>query len=312
MSQVGVNKGAAFDLRNLEALKLIARRSPEQGLAGAAKQMEGLFIQMMLKSMRQASFKGGLFDNVSSQMFTSMYDQQISQDIAAQGTLGFADQIVHQLGGARPSAAEPASLLPISTQADVIRHPQPAGFASPDETVLNQRSRSDVRPHSDSFISRMLSPARKVARLSGIPHQLIIAQAALESGWGNREIMTASGKPSHNLFGIKATPDWKGEATEVMTSEYINGSLRKVKASFKVYKNYAEALSDHSRFLTENPRYQKVINNPSIENAAHALQKSGYATDPDYAKKLINIMHYVQNNLSKSVKGYKALLDELF
>lgn len=313
MSKDGINNGAAFDLRNLDALKLAARRSPKQGLTAAAKQMEGLFIQMMLKSMRQASFKGGLFDNQQSQMFTSMYDQQLSQDIAAQGKLGFADLIARQMGGADPAPDSPPSQPLMSALVNATLHTQPATTSEiPRDAPQPQKAHADARPDNDSFISRLLSPAREVARLSGIPHQLIIAQAALESGWGNREILTASGKPSHNLFGIKATPEWKGEATEVLTSEYINGALRKVKASFKVYKNYGEALSDYASFLTGNPRYQNVINNQSVEKAAHALQESGYATDPNYAKKLIDIMHYVQTNLSKGAGGYKKALDELF
>jgi len=309
MSKSDFKTGAAFDLRNLEALKLTAKRSPQQGLKAAAQQMEGLFVQMMLKSMREASFKGGLFDNPQSQMFTSMYDQQISQDIAAQGKLGFADQIARQMGAAEPAPAAPTQESLISTLINASLHPQPA---EPGASVTHQRTPAGNRPDNDSFISRLMSPAREVARHSGIPHQLIIAQAALESGWGDREILTAHGKPSHNLFGIKATPDWKGETTEIATSEYINGAQRKVKASFKVYKNYAESLADYATFLTTNPRYQKVINSPSVEKAAHALQESGYATDPNYAKKLMNIVRYVQNDLASGAGRYKKSLEELF
>lgn len=313
MCKAGINEGAAFDVRNLEALKLAAKHSPKQGITAAAKQMEGLFIQMMLKSMREASFKGGLFDNTQSQMFTAMYDQQISQDIATQGTLGFADLITRQMGGTDSSPASPPSalLMPVPINS-LMPAPPVASSGGLPHNARYQQTEVMARPDNDSFISRLLSPAREVARLSGIPHQPIIAQAALESGWGNREITTASGRPSHNLFGIKATPDWKGESTEVMTSEYIDGALRKVKASFRVYKNYVEALSDYAHFLTANPRYQNVINNVSIENAAHALQQGGYATDPEYARKLINIVHYVQNNLANSAAGYKKTLDELF
>ncbi|MEM6051528.1 flagellar assembly peptidoglycan hydrolase FlgJ [Erwinia sp. P7711] len=308
------NAGAAFDLRNLEALKLTAKRSPQQGLKAAAQQMEGLFVQMMLKSMREASFKGGLFDNQQSQMFTSMYDQQISQDIAAQGKLGFADQIARQMGATDPvSAPDAPAQGVIPTLINTSLHPHPAGQAA--QLYANpayQQATANDRLENDTFISRLMAPARAVARHSGIPHQLIIAQAALESGWGNREILTPHGKPSHNLFGIKATPDWKGETTEITTSEYINGVLRRVKASFRVYKNYAEALADYATFLTANPRYQKVIHSQSVEKAVHALQEGGYATDPNYAKKLMNIVHYVQNNLARRAGSDRNSVDELF
>lgn len=313
MSKPALNPGAAFDLRNLAALKLAVKRSPQQGLKAAARQMEGLFVQMMLKSMREASFKGGVFDNQQSQMFTSMYDQQISQEIAAQGKLGFADQIARQMGAAEPAPAATAQETLISTLINASLHPHPMAQAAETYTApASQRAREDDRSDNDSFISRLMSPAREVARHSGIPHQLIIAQAALESGWGNHEIMTPHGKPSHNLFGIKATPGWKGETTDITTSEYINGVLRKVKASFKVYKNYTDALADYASFLTGNPRYQKVIHSESVEKAAHALQDGGYATDPDYAKKLMNIIHYVQTNFAKGEAGNKKTLEELF
>jgi peptidoglycan hydrolase FlgJ len=311
MRSAGLEGGAAFDVRNLAALKRAAERSSAQGLSAAAKQMEGLFIQMMLKSMRAASLQGGLFDNPQSQMFTALYDQQISQDIATQGTLGLADFLTRQMGGRDASSAPPPSALPMPAALTSLMPPLCHSGVQHDGPRL-QAADAPARPDSDSFISRLLSPAREAARLSGIPHQLIIAQAALESGWGRREIITASGRATHNLFGIKATPDWKGESADVMTSEYMGGALRKVKASFRVYKNYAEALSDYIHFLTANPRYRNVINNPSVENAAHVLQQSGYATDPDYAKKLINIIHYVKNNLAKSAAGYKKSVDELF
>ncbi|MDQ1213488.1 flagellar assembly peptidoglycan hydrolase FlgJ [Pantoea anthophila] len=313
MSQSALNTGAAFDIRNLAALKLAAKRSPQQGLKAAARQFEGLFVQMMLKSMREASFKGGLFDNQQSQMYTSLYDQQLSQDMAAQGGLGFADQIVRQMGGAEPSPA-PSDRQPlISPLVSAVRSPRPVAQASECEiSPAYPRTTAGGLSGNDRFIARLMSPARDVARLSGIPHQLIIAQAALESGWGHREILTAQGKPSHNLFGIKATPDWKGETTDITTSEYINGSLQKVKASFRVYKNYAEALTDYATFLTANPRYQQVISSPTVEKAVNAVQAGGYATDPNYAKKLMKIVHYVQNTIARGAENYKKTLDELF
>lgn len=314
MSKSVLTSGAAFDLHNLDALKLAAKRSPQQGLKAAAQQMEGLFVQMMLKSMREASFKGGLFDNQQSEMFTSMYDQQISQDIAAQGKLGFADLIARQMGGSEPSPTSGQQQEPlISTLVTASLHPKPAARA---DAQCDKEGPGEVDysglPDNDAFVFRLMSPAREAARKSGIPHQLIIAQAALESGWGNREILTSEGKSSHNLFGIKATPDWKGATTEIATTEYIHGAVRKVKAAFRVYKNYAEALTDYATFLTRNPRYHKVVNSQSVEKAAHALQDGGYATDPNYAKKLINIVRYVENNLAKGGESYKKEFDALF
>lgn len=315
MSKSALTSGAAFDLHNLDALKLAAKRSPQQGLKAAAQQMEGLFVQMMLKSMRDASFKGGLFDNQQSAMFTSMYDQQISQDIAAQGKLGFADLIARQMGGSSQPASEQQheSLISTLVAATTNLHLKPAACAGARWDKEEHHENGDYGlPGYNAFVSRLMAPAREVARKSGIPHQLIIAQAALESGWGNREILTSEGKSSHNLFGIKATPDWKGETTEIATTEYINGAIKKVKAAFRVYKNYADALTDYATFLTSNSRYDQVVNSPSVEKAAHALQDGGYATDPNYAKKLIGIVRYIENNVEKGGGSYKKVFDELF
>ena len=134
----------------------------------------------------------------------------------------------------------------------------------------------------------------------------------MESGWGNKEITTTNGKPSHNLFGIKATPDWKGESTEITTTEFVNGTAQKVKAAFRVYPSYSEALADYTSLLTNNPRYQNVARSGSPERAAHALQSGGYATDPAYAKKLINIINQVKGNISQGVNAYKTDLSSIF
>ncbi|MEZ3500067.1 flagellar assembly peptidoglycan hydrolase FlgJ [Pantoea sp. KPR_PJ] len=307
-------QGAAFDLHSIDSLRLAVRRSPQQGLKAAAQQMEGVFVQMMLKSMRDASCQGGLLDSQQSQMFTSLYDQQISQEMAAQGRLGFADLIMRQAQGATtPSDLQPPSALPIAMEIANGMLPRAAMQRNQRDVQTGQVTTREARqPDSQAFISRLLFPAKEAARQSGIPHQLIIAQAALESGWGNREILTQQGKPSHNLFGIKATPDWKGETTSVLTTEYINGVATKVKAAFRVYKNYAEALTDYANFIRRNPRYQQVIHSDSVEKAAHALQASGYATDPDYANKLKNIVKHVENNIAKGAGKYKAALDSLF
>lgn len=314
MSSTSFSTSAAFDVRSLDALKREVKSNSPEGIKAAAKQMEGMFIQMMLKSMRDASFKDSLMHSQESDMFTSMYDQQISQDIAEQSKLGFADMMVKQMGGEAVavqntpgSAPAPYSLNGAPFKQNVT--PVPV-ISSQTDTVKTQYSRGSEK--NTHFISRMLEPAIAAAKKSGIPHQLIIAQAALESGWGNKEITTASGKPSHNLFGIKATADWKGETTEITTTEFINGTAQKVKAAFRVYPSYSDALSDYTSLLVNNPRYQHVAKSDTPEKAAHALQSGGYATDPAYAKKLISIIAQVKGNIDQGLKAYKTDLSAIF
>ncbi|WP_145572644.1 flagellar assembly peptidoglycan hydrolase FlgJ [Yersinia mollaretii] len=315
MSQSPFSTGAVFDLRSLDALKREVKSNSQEGVKEAAKQMEGMFIQMMLKSMRDASFKDGLMHSQQSDMFTSMYDQQISQDIAEQSKMGFADLMVRQMGGEISAAQNTvgAAPAPYNLNSALLKQPQIAPQPTTQASEAGGASRfTGAIEKSSDFISRMLRPAIAAAQKSGIPHQLIIAQAALESGWGNKEIATKDGKPSHNLFGIKATPDWKGDTTEITTTEYIDGVKQKVKAAFRVYPSYSEALSDYTSMLSNNPRYQNVLKSNSPERGAHALQSGGYATDPSYAKKLINIIQQVKGNINQGLDAYKTEISSLF
>ena len=314
-----VISGAAWDSRALDALRRVAREDQTRGLKAATKQLEGMFIQMMLKSMRDATPKEALFSSEQSEMFTSMLDQQLAQNLAEQGKLGIAQLMRKTAGDSAVSApAVGGKAVPLA-----LRLPPQTPQLAPAFTVLSlPQAPADTQAapvpltgpvrNNASFISRLSAPAIAAAQQSGVPHQLIIAQAALESGWGNREIPTREGKPSHNLFAVKATPDWQGETTEVTTTEYINGVARKVKAAFRVYQSYSEALSDYATLLRHNPRYQKVIEAATPEMAAYALQAGGYATDPKYAEKLINIIKQVKGSLNQAAKAYQNDISALF
>lgn len=313
---------AAFDIQSLSALKREAGTSSNEALKKAARQMEGLFVQMMLKSMRDATPQGGLLDSSQSRMFTSMYDQQISQNIAERG-LGLADTMVKQFGGeVEPAMAKQRTSpggVPLALSAEAFNAmPQQAlrqavrrAMPVPEPEPLSTRSTGPVLNNAN-FMSRLAAPAQQAAQESGLPAPLIMAQAALESGWGQREILTQDGRPSHNLFGIKATGGWKGRTTEITTTEYVNGTAHKVKAKFRVYDSYAHAMSDYASLLTRNPRYEKVANAPTPEHAAKALQAAGYATDPNYAQKLISIIQGVKSGVSQAVKAYQTDLSRIF
>lgn len=315
MSEIDQFNTASWDVRSLDTLKLKAGGSESpQALRAAAKQMEGIFVQVMLKSMRDAGFKDGLMHSQASEMYTSMHDQQLAQDLAQKSQLGFADMIVRQMGGEGEDPPGQAQRIaapapgPYSlTHAPVSAPSATTGAQATPLSAIAARSSS-----SQPFISRLLRPALQAAQSSGIHPYLILAQAALESGWGKREILTAEGKPSHNLFGIKATGDWQGKTTEITTTEYINGTPQKIKAAFRVYDSYAESLSDYARLLKNNPRYQRVAQSSSAEQGAHALQAGGYATDPAYANKLINIIQQVKGNITQGVQAYKNDLSQLF
>ena len=169
-----------------------------------------------------------------------------------------------------------------------------------------------ISENGTSFLAKLFIPARIASENSGIPHLLIVAQAALESGWGQRQILTAEGTPSHNLFGIKAGKNWRGKVTNIVTTEYIDGKAVKIRDDFRVYPSYFEAVTDYVNLLTQSKRYAKVAAVNTPEQAAIALQAAGYATDPGYAKKLIQLIQQLKNTTSQVKQIYQHDLSDLF
>ncbi|MCQ8227339.1 MULTISPECIES: flagellar assembly peptidoglycan hydrolase FlgJ [Pantoea] len=304
---------AAYDSRSLNDLKREAAADPKGKAMQVAKQVEGMFVQMMMKSMRAALPQDGLLSNDQTRLFTSMYDQQIAQDIGKRG-LGMADIIVKQMQPAQ-EPDETAGTVPMKLDNSFIYSNLPSNQL--EQMVRKAVPRLPVSPSSlpsdsNDFIAQLAQPAQVASQQSGIPHHLILAQAALESGWGQRQILTRDGKPSYNVFGIKASGDWKGATTDIMTTEYDGGVAKKVRASFRVYGSYMEALSDYVKLLSNNPRYAAVANAPSAEQGARALQAAGYATDPKYAQKLVGMIQQFKNMGEKVVKAYSNDITDLF
>lgn len=307
---------AAWDAQSLNELKSKAGQDPGANLRPVARQVEGMFVQMMLKSMREALPKDGLFSSDSSRMYTSMYDQQIAQQMTAGKGLGLADMMVKQMGGeqAAQAASEPDQVpmkFPLETvttyqnQAltQMVRKAMPKAPDVNDEPLTGD---------SKDFLAQLSLPARLASQQSGVPHHLILAQAALESGWGQRQIRRENGEPSFNIFGVKATSNWKGPVTEITTTEFENGEAKKVKAKFRVYSSYLEALSDYVGVLTSNPRYAAVTNAATAEQGAQALQNAGYATDPNYARKLTGMIQQMKAMGEKVSKAYSNDIENLF
>lgn len=161
-----------------------------------------------------------------------------------------------------------------------------------DVAALSEQQRRQPE-NVQRFVAEFGPAAQAASRESGLPAELILAQAALETGWGERRIHTEAGTDSHNLFGIKAGSSWQGDSTTVLTTEYRDGRRMRLEDSFRVYPDQASALRDHAALLTGAQRYAHVTRSPDAESAARALQEAGYATDPHYADKLISIMSRV-------------------
>lgn len=295
----------ALDVKNLAKLKTMAQQNSPEAVKATAKQFEALFLNMMLKTMRQASPADSLLQSRERTLYTEMLDQQLSQTMAGRG-MGLADLLIAQLD---KSAAKPlkqsadsiqpiANLRPSLTTARLAASYKSAPLPN-EEPLINQTGSEALKPTTGSaaeFCAQMQGQAEQAQSLTGIPAAYILAQAALESGWGQRDIRLADGSASHNLFGIKAGADWQGKVAEVVTTEYQNGVAHKVVAKFKAYDSAADAFTDYAQLLTKNPRYQALLANPqSAEGFAWGMQKAGYATDPAYADKLLKVIQRIES-----------------
>jgi flagellar protein FlgJ len=308
----------AIDSKNLESLKTAARQNSPEAVKAAAKQFEALFLNMMMKSMRDATPQDGMFDNSQTKLYTSMLDQQISQSLASRG-VGLADMLVRQLSPKGvPNAADAAggqngpgqsgvnTALDGSSLPATVANPFSDRFGALTDLpshgdgksvkAVGGKAAANQPAHVQAFQEKLATHAEEASRTTGIPAKFMLGQAALESGWGKHVIKRADGSSSHNLFGIKAGPNWKGKTVNAVTTEYVNGVPRKRVEKFRAYDSYADSFRDYAKLLRSNPRYEKVLANASdLKGFAQGLQRAGYATDPHYAAKL---QHIVNRNLS--------------
>jgi len=267
------------DTRPLDALRASAAQDPKAAIREAAKQFEALFMQQLMKSMRDASMSSGMLDNEGTSMGTDMLDTQLATKMTGlPGGLAdlIAKQLQRQMGGAE---------VPASAVAPASASGAPASGAGADH----------IMPKQADFVRRHTDDARAAQAASGIPAAFVLAQAAHESAWGQREIRNADGSASHNLFGIKAGSGWSGPVTEVTTTEWSGGAPQKVVQKFRAYGSYAEAFQDYARLIAQSPRYaaamQQAASGSTPQGFAAGLQKAGYATDPAYADKLARVIN---------------------
>lgn len=267
----------ALGSQSLDKLRLQAKQAPDQALKGAAQQFEQVFLNMMLKSMREATPQEGMFDNEQTKMFTGMLDQQLAQSMSAGEGVGLAAIMVRQLRHSSMAGVDPK-----------------ADAAAPSPALKNAIPSAYNENFQQDFVKKLMPHAEKAGSTTGIPAHLMVGQAALESGWGRREIKMPDGTNSHNLFGIKAGANWNGKVAEVMTTEYHNGVANKQVEKFRAYASYADAFKDYAATLSGNPRYAEVLKQGgNAQGFATALQQAGYATDPHYADKLNKVINSV-------------------
>ncbi|MDX1678389.1 flagellar assembly peptidoglycan hydrolase FlgJ [Arsukibacterium sp.] len=313
------------DVNSLQHIKTAAKSDEKAGLRQAAEQFEAIFMSMLLTSMRKANsaFEAeGMMNSQTTEFYRDMHDSQLATDLAQKGALGLADLLVAQLDptagisrGRKDSELNmpgTAMLNPLPPRPDINRKLNNTEISSgvkqtlqsiadlpagkPPVASASSASADAIKPADwqisspQDFVRKLLPAAKQAARALGLDPMAMIAQAALETGWGQRMIKTAKGDNSFNLFGIKANNNWQGDSAVVDTLEFRGGVAQKEQARFRSYQTPEQSLQDYARFITGNPRYQQALQ-LTAEPAAYfnELQAAGYATDPEYARKIMAV-----------------------
>ncbi len=302
------SSGLLLGNTSIDQLKFSAKQNSPESLKVVAKQFEALFMNMLTKSMRAGTGES-LVDNSETRLYTELLDQQYSQQISGGKGLGLADVLVQQLtrNQVSPAAAEEHVNGPLPIQPGsapkAFSQGLPGGAQTPlpivpkHETIIKPLSEpvaANTAPlaaptSSQEFVNRFLPHATAAGQVLGVKPQAILAQAALESGWGKRQIKLEDGSLSHNLFGIKANANWEGKVASVKTTEYVHGVAQQRVERFRAYDSYQDAFSDYAELLKTAPRYRGVLNSQETGDFAQGLQKAGYATDPNYAAKISRV-----------------------
>ncbi|MBA4176799.1 MAG: flagellar assembly peptidoglycan hydrolase FlgJ [Leptothrix sp. (in: Bacteria)] len=287
--------GLSADTRSLDALRSRAATDPKGAVREAARQFESLFMNELMKSMRSTTLKAE-GDSAGGDMATDMLDQQFATRMSGLPG-GLSEAIMKQLE--RQMGMAPG---PIPATGSANNTPAPLSAVPAAVKVPQAGAAGFVQQHSEA--------ARQAEAKTGIPATFMVSQAALETGWGRKEIRHGDGSPSFNLFGIKAGSNWKGPTADVVTTEYVNGKAQKGVAKFRAYGSYAESFADYARLMKDSPRYQAAVAGATSAGRgsaaaaagpqrmadaaagfAHGLQKAGYATDPAYADKLSRVIN---------------------
>lgn len=323
----GSNAQLYSDLAELQKLKAKARTDSDEGLRLAAQQFEQLFVNMLLKSMRDANAAFGednFMNSSQTKLFQGMYDNQIAMEMAGNKGIGLTDVLVRQLGGkSEPDNQVDLKALDINSRrlnkafdqaasvaasallAKAEGRESPPGITLTEDQVntvkevfqkqLNQVSVADENlpdrfESPEEFVEKLLPLAEKVAGELGVDPRVLLAQSALETGWGRSMVRSPDGSNSNNLFNIKADRRWDGDSAQVSTLEYRNGVAQREKASFRSYDSYEDSFRDYVSFLKNSSRYQMAIESAGNPyDYVRQLQEAGYATDPKYAEKIKNI-----------------------
>ena len=301
------------DFSGLAELRYQAREDQAGATAKVARQFESLFVQMMVKQMRQASFGDGIFDSDRTRFYQDMYDQQLAVHLSEQGGIGLSDVMTRQLGGKseQPQVAlsglEPYWRSPVTSalRAAVTAKPDTSEAPGQAQAIGQALPKITEIDTPERFVEELWASAEAAASELGLPAEALLAQAALETGWGKHVMSAADGGSSHNLFGIKADQRWQGGSVRQETLEFESGLAVRRREQFRSYDSFEQSFQDYVAFVKGSPRYVEALSKADEpESYFKALQDAGYATDPAYADKILRVMQ--GSEMSAALAAFKA------
>ncbi|HCG9722997.1 TPA: flagellar assembly peptidoglycan hydrolase FlgJ [Vibrio parahaemolyticus] len=299
--------GFIHDISSLDSLRQKAVKEGKDGeqeaLHAAARQFESIFTSMMLKSMREANegFESNIMNSQNKKFYRQMLDEQMASELSANGSMGLADMIVAQLTAGQGNDKSETAMRDAANSAVEYRRVDPKKAREIEKRLIEsgELSRTSHTPAKfdspESFVNSMKPYAEKAAKALGVEPSLLLAQAALETGWGQKVVQNARGS-SNNLFNIKADRSWQGDKVTTQTLEFHDNTPVKETAAFRSYSNYQDSFNDYVRFLNDNPRYETALQQRGdSESFIRGIHRAGYATDPTYADKVLQVKQKIES-----------------
>ncbi|HGF5100320.1 TPA: flagellar assembly peptidoglycan hydrolase FlgJ [Vibrio parahaemolyticus] len=299
--------GFIHDISSLDSLRQKAVKEGKDGeqeaLHAAARQFESIFTSMMLKSMREANegFESNIMNSQNEKFYRQMLDEQMASELSANGSMGLADMIVAQLTAGQGNDKSETAMRDAANSAVEYRRVDPKKAREIEKRLIEsgELSRTSHTPAKfdspESFVNSMKPYAEKAAKALGVEPSLLLAQAALETGWGQKVVQNARGS-SNNLFNIKADRSWQGDKVTTQTLEFHDNTPVKETAAFRSYSNYQDSFNDYVRFLNDNPRYETALQQrEDSESFIRGIHRAGYATDPTYADKVLQVKQKIES-----------------
>ncbi|WNO07965.1 flagellar assembly peptidoglycan hydrolase FlgJ [Teredinibacter sp. KSP-S5-2] len=326
---VSNNLASPENYMDLTGLKSIGKgEDSDAAIKKIAKQFESMFVQMMLKNMRSANAvfeEDSLFNSNESDFYRDMHDNQLALTMAHGRGLGIAEALYRQMSRVHGGKSVPITEVPAqSMQASFVakpdvselqaqKHIQPQVKTTEHEaaaeptikaTEVNAKNTADrisIANDEREFIEKTFPYAVEAARKIGVDPKVLVAQSALETGWGRQVLAGDNGQSSHNLFNIKTGSGWDGDKVRIESLEFRANRPMLEASEFRSYADMAESFSDYSDFILRSQRYSKAVENAADPEAfIQQLHEAGYATDPEYTNKVIAVMQRVSKVVDDS------------